>query len=469
MKKMGWKKISTRIIRAIAVGIGYILNASIYFISLVVEERKERKVKKVKGKKGKKKEETMIKKVLWVIGKIAGIACIIFLLVYGLSHLISFYQGYQWEDGVKGILIVAWLLLSIKFLGPDEMAVLVIFGYPVEFHDSGPCFVPFLPYCYLARRPKTLYNFDYPASEVITKEGVYSGTEERTGKRPKKGPKKEIKKGTREEPKKGTKYATQVITVDSVAYLRFPASKRLIDIVKSRIPVKTEELKDWTEESVVGALRVVLGRKTWKEITEEIDKVRRKAQGEFRRRDGALLMAGFDPKDMRLTIKEIKLPKELEAALPIPDRERLKEEAAGFVARRQAIEWVGMVLEAYALAKGKSLKEIQKEIETDEKMQREFLDYSKKMNLRLEEADRQALHHVIVEGDEKSNEGKGEGFIDTLAKAAIKVIIASKMFPEEKGGKGKPSPGEKEKKVEEMTGGEILRHLEREEFGSERS
>jgi len=326
------------------------------------------------------------------------------------------------------LVIFMWVIKSIKIIGPKEMAVLVFLGKPITFCDSGIHFVPFL-LSSLVKVPKKMYNLDYPAKEVITKEGTY----------------------------KGVKYGVQVLKVDSVAYVNFPRDKNLIKIIESDVPTETEGLMDWTEEAVVGALRLVLGRKTWKEATEEIDEARKKTEEIFKKEDGALIKAGFKADGLRLTIKEIKLPKELEKALIKVDQERLKSDAASFVAKRQAKEWVGMVLESYAQVRGKSVEEVQKEIDTNEKIQREFLDYIKEVNIRFGEAERKALTDIRVEGG-KSDSG---GFIESL----IKVVAAAKRIPEV--GKEEKEEKEERKKPEEMEDEEYLQYLEEEQEKAE--
>ncbi|MBA4318584.1 MAG: hypothetical protein C0412_09295, partial [Flavobacterium sp.] len=42
-------------------------------------------------------------------------------------------------------LILVWFILSLKIVGPDEIAVKVYFGNPVAFCDSGFQFVPYVP------------------------------------------------------------------------------------------------------------------------------------------------------------------------------------------------------------------------------------------------------------------------------------------------------------------------------------
>ena len=71
--------------------------------------------------------------------------------------------------GAIGVLV----LLSLRIIGPDEMAVLVIFSQPVAFRNSGIRFVPFLPACYLRKYPKKVFNFSYPERVVVSMAGEH--------------------------------------------------------------------------------------------------------------------------------------------------------------------------------------------------------------------------------------------------------------------------------------------------------
>ena len=287
------------------------------------------------------------------------------------------------------------------------MAVKVILGEPVQFLDSGLHWIPLFFECYVVRYPKKMYNLTYPEREVITSEGEFQNRQ----------------------------YGAQVIKVDSVAYLRFPKGGKLIDILRSGIPIKDDSLQDWTEESVVGALRVALGNITWKEATENIVKVRTSADEVFKARDGALITAGFLESDLRLTIKEIKLPRELVAALPAPDKARLDAEAAGFVAQTRAKETVGTVIQMMAESRGKTPEEIRASIEADADVQREFLDLSKDLIQRRMAIDGKSFVDIRVSG--------AEGIEKTL----LDFVAAWQRMPgggkekEEKGGREVRVPG----------------------------
>lgn len=236
---------------------------------------------------------------------------------------------------VTGSMVAAiglWVLLSIKIVGPAEMAVFVLLGDPIGFRDSGVRFVPFL-FAHLVRYPKKMYNFNYRAREVVTKAAVYEGVS----------------------------YGAQVLKVDAVVYLNFPKEFRteeggepvtdqthpLIEILRAGVPIPDKELEAWTEEAVVGALRVAFGRMTWRQAVEDIEAITREAEDVFRAPDGALIRAGFPKKGIRLVVAEIHLPPELQNALPHVDRQRLEAEAAPFEARQRAEETAGAVIEAF--------------------------------------------------------------------------------------------------------------------------
>jgi len=297
-------------------------------------------------------------------------------------------------------LICLIVVKSIVILGADEMGVLSFLGKPIGFCDSGFNFVLFPLYA-VTKRPKTMFNLDYPATEVITCEGKYHGV----------------------------KYGAQVIKVDAVAYLNFSrgANKKnnsLIRIVESKVPYDQEGLKIWTADSVVGSLFSVFAGKTWMEAIEEIELLKKVVGETFRDPDGALVKAGFDPPDLKLTIKGIKLPPDLEKALTGPDKERLKMLAAGFVAKRQSLEWVGMVVEAIAYSEGKSIKAVQKQIDADPKMKKEIFKYAQMINLRLEEAERGAVTHVVVDGGDTDGKVNQNNLLGDITKRAIEFFAA---------------------------------------------
>lgn len=303
-------------------------------------------------------------------------------------------------------IVLLWVVKSVQILSPKEMAVLLFLGKPIGFCNSGIHFVPFLLYS-LVKRPKKMFNLDYVAREVITKKGTYNGV----------------------------KYGAQALKVDAVAYLSLPRGiteneGNLIKIVESDVPYDDEGLKNWTEDSVVGSLRAVFADMTWMQAIEKIEELKKETEKKFQDADGALVKVGFDSRDLKLVIKEVKLPKELEESLVGPDRERLKMNAADFIAKRQAKEWVGMVVESYAYVKGKSVKKAQKEIDSNEEIQREFFDYAKMVNLRLEEANRGTVMHVVVDGGAGDKKSSQSSFLENLTKNIIEILTVSQKMSE---------------------------------------
>lgn len=330
-------------------------------------------------------------------------------------------------------LALLWLIFSIKIVGPDEMAVKVMFGKPKSFCESGFRFVPFLLgfKCYLKRYPKKMYNFAYQEHMVVTQAGKY----------------------------KDVNYGSQVLKVDSVAYLNFPREKEevdethpLIKILRAGIPTDDEKLKDWTEEVVVGALRVAFGKMAWGEAIENMERITQEAMRVFTDVDGALLKAGFRPKGIKLVVEEIKLSEELKKALMEPERARLQADAAVNTAKAQAIERIGTILHSMAQARGISLEDLQKEIQTNPALQEELRKYMQDLHVRLEEAETGALF------DFRTNVGGIEGSLANL-------IALFRRMPGGKGmsgnGQGATPPGEKgrkkrKKRIEDMTDEEVL-------------
>lgn len=335
-----------------------------------------------------------------------------------------------------------------QFVKPDEMAIFVFAGDPKDFRDSGFHLIPLFFETRLERFPKKMYNLDYPARDAITRRGT----------------------------RRGVEYGTQVLKVDSVAYVSFPrryawgedwagTARRpnsqkeiekiekdgrrttrddswtfqiqggLVQILRSQVPINDEELKDFTEEAIVGALRVAIGKVTWRDAAEDIDKVRQAAEDVFRSSDGALLTAGFHPDDLRLAIEEVKLPRELEQALSEPDKARLDAQAAEFVAQTRATETIGTVIAMMAKSRGQSSAVIQDLIETDPNYQREFLDLSEDLIKRRMAIDGKSFVDIRVEGAE----GIEKTLLDLLA-AWKRMPDGGKEPEEKKGGRGAPPP-----------------------------
>jgi regulator of protease activity HflC (stomatin/prohibitin superfamily) len=335
---------------------------------------------------------------------------------------------------ILGIVVIIVLAVrSIKLVGPDEMAVKVIFGEAVDVRESGLVFdlrflLPGYFKCYLRKYPKKMYNFAYKEREVITRAGTYEDVY----------------------------YGAQTLKVDSVAYLNFPREKRgkdttgddlvdvdmeegvekthpLIKVLRAQVPTDEEELKDWTEEAVLGALRVAFGEMTWMEAVINIKGITEKAEKVFKSADGALIRVGFSRKGIQLVIAEITLPSSLQQAMPDVDRQRLEADAATFEAEQRATETVGTVLKMMAKSRGKKVEEITEEIDQDgEGLKKEFVDLSKDLVVREIALKRGAYVDIRVEG------------ATGIEKVILNALAAWQRMPSGPLGE-KPTPEEEEK------------------------
>lgn len=358
-----------------------------------------------------------------------------------------------WAVILFSVFVIAplvWLIYSIKIVGPDEMAVKVIFGEPVEFCDSGWVFDLRLPpgkrfKCFLQRYPKKMYNFDYRAREVITKAGEEDDVQ----------------------------YGAQKLIVDAVAYLNFPrevdeefdvekdadgnitrVTHPLIKILRAGVPIEEEKLKGWTEEAVVGALRLAFGQITWMKAVKDMKAINGIVGENFKDADGALIKAGFREKGIKLVVAEIRLPKSVEDALTLPEKARLEADAAQKVAEAQAIVRVETILYTMARSRGVKLEDIKEEIKNNPKLQRELLQYAKNLHAQLEKAEKGAFFEFNAPGK--------SGLDKTLfgAIALLKRTISSgqqtksqktREEEEEEGSSEKTRSGSKKKQIRAET------------------
>jgi len=348
------------------------------------------------------------------------------LINYGLGYLkLSLPSPLNWLIFIATLLI--WVIKSIRGIPPTEMGVLVIFNKAIKFVDSGLHFVPWLPTCLIAKFPKKLYRLDFRGRKVITKTGTYDERE----------------------------YAAQEITVDSTLYFRFPRNQGLITTFESKIPTKEEELTRFWEDTVVGALRVVLGKKTWKEATEKQEEFAKEARKVIAASD-QFKKTGIKEGDLLFVIEEIRLPPALTNAMILIDKQRFQAQAAPFEAKERAEETMGTVIQMIARATGKKPQEVQETIERSTKLQKEMRDFSKDLITRRMAIDGQSFVDIRVGGFPKTSKDEEEGFIaklvDKLAEALIKVEAAKQRMP--KGMK----KGEKKKDLLEEVWEEVKKY-----------
>lgn len=311
-----------------------------------------------------------------------------------------------WFGIVLGVIAIIWVRRSVKIVGPDERAVLVIFGKPIDIRDSGWVFnlrFP-LPGCYLKKFPTKVYNLAFPTREVITKAGEYNDVE----------------------------YGAQVLKVRLVIYTRFPSSKdQLIEAFKARVPTEESALMDFFEEIAVGSLRVVLGNMTWRETIEQRNKIRSQTEKAIQA-SKMFKKTGFSKAETSLVIQEIELPPGLERALPTMDIQRLEMEASKYEASQVATETVGTAIQMMAKSRGIKPEDVQEKINKSTKMQREFLELAKDLIVREMGSKRGAYLDIRVGGVESKGEGAGKGFIEKVTEAIIAIVAAYQNMPKGK-------------------------------------
>ena len=282
------------------------------------------------------------------------------------------------------VLVAMWVIESIKIIGPDEMAVFVVFGVPVDVWDSGPHFVPWaFGLIYLKRYPKKTYNLEYKGIDVLTKKGRYPDQD-------------------------GAEvYGAVSIMVDAAEYLNFPRpdtpveekkTHPLIRTLRAGIPIDEDGLREWTREAVENAVRLAFGQITWRQAAEELKRVNNLVAEVFRDVDGAIVKAGFSSGHIKLAISKIQLPKELEVALVGPEKTRLQAEAATKDAEAQAIDRLGTILQVIALSEGITLEDVKKRGKDDKKLGARLLGYAMKLHAEIEKADRGAFFQLESSG-----------------------------------------------------------------------
>lgn len=270
------------------------------------------------------------------------------------------------------VLVVIWLALSIRKVGPTERAVKVVFGKPVEALESGVYFDPLfpLPGCYLIKVSTKQYKVDIPAVEAYSREGEH----------------------------RGKHYGSEPLTVCATLYLYFPKGPKLIDVVRAKIPTTEEGLVTHFGNAVQGVVRIVVGQFDWRTATEKIDKIREKANEVFKRSESILKGAGFDDEDFNLVIERIELPSWLKTALSQPDQERLRAEAAKNIARGRAIKTVRGILEKMSEATGQPIEELRNQINKSPRLKKEFRELSKELTVREVSIDGESFIHIHADG-----------------------------------------------------------------------
>ncbi len=238
------------------------------------------------------------------------------------------------------------------------MAVKIFRGKPIEFLNSGMHFLPYvwLPFIgllwELVTFTKKMFQLSYKEHSVVSKKGRYPA-----------GP-------------DGEDCNPVALEVDSVAYVSLPRDARLIMILEAGVPTDQDALLDWTEEAVINAVRVAFGNVTWREATQNLGTIIREVSRVFQAQDGALIKAGFKEEDIRIVIQDVRLPPDLEAALPEIDKARIRATAAELLAEGEALTTTGVVVAGMAHSRGKTKQAMQAIIDGDEGLQKQLFEAS---------------------------------------------------------------------------------------------
>jgi len=307
---------------------------------------------------------------------------------------------------IIGAVLLIWLLLSVRRVGPTELGVKVIMGNPIAFCEPGPHFIPwFFRWNYLIRVSSGQYKVAIPPVQAYTKAT-----------------------------KVGEGYGSQPLTVDSTVYLSFPRDGRLIEVVRAKVPTTEAELSEYLKDAVREAVRIAVGKHVWKTATQNLKKIKDEADRIFHDPESPLVKAGFKEGEFRLVIEEVRVPAKLEALMSQPEEERFKSRAMEHTTDTQAEQTMGLVMKLRAKARGKTPEEIQREIDSDPQLRKEVYRFGDKLTERLIAYIYNARTEVGVDG--------AEGFDKSLLQAIA-------LFKKLSGGGFPQQPGEREKKEEE--------------------
>ena len=140
-------------------------------------------------------------------------------------------------------------------------------------------------------------------------------------------------------------------------WVKIEETHPLIKMLRAGVPTDKKGLQDWSEEAVTSSLRAAVAQMTWKEANENPLAVRDRVEQIFMSVDGALIGAGFRPDGIKLAIQSIDLPETLKSSMS-------GKEAAAGVAEKDSEESAGRVLRMVARASGKTVKELEDDLNT---------------------------------------------------------------------------------------------------------
>ena len=291
-----------------------------------------------------------------------------------------------------------WIYRSaFNYVEASEMGIPVRFGKaentvykndPKKLEEKpARIFIPYLPAafkCSLVKYPMGPIDLDYDEIKVLSKEDNY----------------------------KGKHYGSVKLCVESMAYLNFPREREmlvdefsdepvcfikdlspdqqrdayaaqvgdwesyrtiyegravvfekthpLIKILRAGISATKAKLEDWSEEAMVSSVRAAAAQITWKEANEDPMAFQNKVEENYLKKDGVLIRAGFRPSGIKLAIKLVDLPQEVDDALS-------NQEAASHMARSNAIQIGEQILGVVAMKHGMTAEALKKDLKRNPK------------------------------------------------------------------------------------------------------
>jgi len=165
-------------------------------------------------------------------------------------------------------------------------------------------------------------------------------------------------------------------------------------------PKNEKELTEHFRGFVIGCLRDVLGGVEWRVAVENREHITKEMKNRFEEEDSPFMTAGFQPKDIYVTLTIVDIPQTLTRLLSLPQEEFLRARAAEKEADRRAIETVGTVIQMMARIRGEGPKEIQEKIKKQPDLEKEFLALSKDLVVRKLGIEGRSYLDVHVQGAE---------------------------------------------------------------------
>ena len=258
----------------------------------------------------------------------------------------------KWVALVGLLLSIVWFIKSLKVIGPDEVALMVVFGKIIrKIFRSGLMFLPYFPGVRLIRITTKQLPLRY---EGKLEHRVWSGDR-------------------------------QGLLVDVTGAVRFPFNEldSLILMVQSGVPLDQAGLQEWAEDETISGLKDIAAGFTLEESLSKsnITAINAAAMAFFLRPDGLFAKSGicgnnptnFEPGtgEVILRIEQINPTEKIQKAMELTVSAKYEANAARETARMNAEEVGTQIITTVALLSGvdiddpAKLKAFKEKINTD--------------------------------------------------------------------------------------------------------